>query len=189
MNCQRPVDDALLADYWLAALDQAEEGAVEEHVFSCDECATRLTQVSALAEGVRTLARRASLRLVVSDRFLRRAAEEGLRVREYVAEPGGHVQCTVKEEDDILIGRLVADFSGAQQVDLCICDPSGVEQFRITDLPVQPKSNSVALQESIEWAKSAPSSTLVYRLVARAGTSSERVLGEYTFHHTRTITP
>lgn len=187
MSCGRPIDSAVLADYWIAALPSAEEAAVEEHVFSCDECAARLSEVTAMAEGVRSLARRANLRMIVSDSFLERAAEEGLRVREYLAAPGERVECTVAREDDIIIGRLQADFSGVRQVDLCYCDPSGVEQFRITDVPVQAKSNCVAVQEPIEWAKAAPSNLLIYRLIARDEAGGERTLGEYTFNHTRTI--
>lgn len=100
----------------------------------------------ALAEGVRNLAREGSLRMIVSDAFLRCAAEEGLRVREYAPSPGGSVQCTVRAEDDILIGRLAANLSGATRVDLCICDERGVEQFRLPDIPVHSGANSIAYQ-------------------------------------------
>lgn len=100
----------------------------------------------ALAEGVRNLAREGSLRMIVSDAFLRCAAEEGLRVREYAPSPGGSVRCTVRAEDDILIGRLAANLSGAIRVDLCICDERGVEQFRLSDIPVHCGANSIAYQ-------------------------------------------
>src|SRR5512146_556161 len=105
MNCSNPIDAAVLADYWLAALPEADEQVVEEHLLDCDRCGARLREVIALAEGVRKLAREASLRMVVSDAFLKRAAEEGLRIREYAVPPGGAVECTVTAEDDILIGR------------------------------------------------------------------------------------
>ena len=72
--------------------------------------------------------------MVVSDVFLRRAVEEGLRVREYAPPAGGGVQCTVTAEDDILVGRLAANLSGVKRVDLCICNERGVEQFRLPDI-------------------------------------------------------
>ncbi len=78
MSCASPIDAAVLADYWLAALPGDEEEAVEEHLLGCDRCGERLREVIALAEGVRDLARRGSLRMVVSDSYLRRAAEVGL---------------------------------------------------------------------------------------------------------------
>ena len=60
MTCASPIDSAVLADYWLAALPEPEEHAVEEHLFSCDECGSRLRHIVALAEGVRELARQGS---------------------------------------------------------------------------------------------------------------------------------
>lgn len=187
MSCPNPVDAAVLADYWLGALAGREEEAVEEHLLGCDQCGTRLREVIALAEGVRKLARGGSLRIVVSDAFLKCAAEEGVRVREYAPPPGGSVQCTVTAEDDILIGRLAANLSAAIRVDLCICDDQGVEQIRMTDIPFNTAAGSVAFQQPITYAKAAPSETLIARLVAFDDSGRERLLGEYTFNHTRTL--
>src|SRR5262245_4771167 len=120
-NCQNPIDPAVLADYWLAGLTTSEEETVEQHLLACDRCGDRLREVIALAKGVRKLAREGSLDMIVSESFLKRAADEGLRVRQYAPPPGGDVQCTVTDEDDILIGRLAADLSGARRVDLCLC--------------------------------------------------------------------
>jgi hypothetical protein len=114
VNCSNPIDAAVLADYWAAALPSSEEAAVEEHLLDCDQCGARLREVIALAEGVRNLVREGSLRMVVSDAFLQRATEKGLRIREYAPPPGGGVQCTVTAEDDILIGRLAANLSGGK---------------------------------------------------------------------------
>lgn len=186
-TCTNPVDGTLLADYWLAALPEAEEEAIEEHLFTCDECGERLREIIALAHGLRNLARGGSLRMVVSDAFLRRAAEEGLRVRQYAPPRGGSVQCTVTAEDDILIGRLAADLKGAERVDLSICNEGGAEQLRLRDLPVNPEAGSVAYQESITFLKAAPTSTLIIRLVGVDEAGSEQLLGEYTFNHTRSL--
>src|SRR6185295_683370 len=187
MNCSNPIEAAVLADYWLAALAKAEEEAVEEHLLDCDRCGERLREVIALAEGLRNLAREGSLRMIVSDAFLGRAAEEGLRIREYAPPPGGGVQCTVTAEDDILIGRLAADLSGAKRVDLCICDERGVEQQRLPDIPVHSGASSIAFQESITFAKALPTNRMIARLVAVDEAGREGLLGEYTFNHTRSL--
>ena len=187
MNCLNPLDATLLVDYWLAAMAKPEEEAVEEHLFSCDECGARLREVIALAEGIRTLAREGSLQIVVSETFLRRAAEEGLRVRQYAPPAGGSVQCTVTAEDDLLIGRLAANLSGAKRIDLCLCDRRGVEQVRLADIPFHSGAGNVVWQQSMTWAKAAPSETMIVRLVTFDETGVERLLGEYTFHHTRTL--
>ena len=185
MSCKDPVDAAILADYWNAALDGPAEEAIEEHLLECDECGARLREVIALAEGIRRVACEGSLRMIVSDTFVRRAAEEGFHIREYAPAPGGSVQCTVRAEDDFLVSRLAADLSGVERVDLCICDESGVEQQRLRDIPVRAGANDIFLQESITLARAAPSQTLIMRLVTVDATGRERPLGEYTFHHTR----
>lgn len=187
MICANPFDAAVLAEYWLGVLASAEEHTVEAHLFDCDRCGTRLREVMALIDGVRKLARQGSLRMVVSDTFLKRAAEEGLRVREYTLRPGGAVQCTVTAEDNMLIARMTATLSGAKRVDLCFCDERGVEQHRLSDIPVHSGASSIAYQESITFAKAAPTSTMIARLVALDDAGGERLLGEYTFNHTRSL--
>lgn len=187
MSCLKPLDAALLADYWLAVLPKSEEEAVEEHLFVCDECGARLQEAIALAEAIRNLARQGSLLMVVSDTFLRRIAEEGLHVREYAPPVGGSIACTVTSEDDFLIGRLNADLSGAKQVDLSLCDERGMERLRLADIPFDSEASSVAFQQSITYAKAAPSETMIARLVTFDAAGGERMLGEYTFRHTRTL--
>jgi hypothetical protein len=186
-NCANPLDAAILADYWLAALPEAEAEGIEEHLFTCDECGERLREIIALAHGLRNLTREGSLQIVVSDKFLRRAAEEGLRVRQYAPPRGGSVQCTVTAEDNILIGRLAADLKGAERVDLSICDERGVEQSRMRDIPVNPSEGSVIVQESITFAKAAPTSKMILRLLNVDEAGHEQLLGEYTFNHTRSL--
>jgi hypothetical protein len=187
MNCLSPIDAAVLADYWLAALTKSEEETAEQHLFGCDECGARLRDVIALAQGVRKLAREGSLRMVVSDAFLKRAAAEGLRVREYAPPAGGGVQCTVTAEDDFLVARLAANLTGARRVDLCLCDERGVEQLRLADIPVASGAGGVLYQESMTWAKAMPTSKMIARLVTFDEAGMERLLGEYTFNHTRTL--
>ena len=187
MTCKDPVDAAILADYWIGALHGRDEEAIEEHLLECDACGARLRDVMALAEGVRRVALEGSLRMVVSDEFVRRAAEDGFRVREYAPAPGGSVQCTVTAGDDFLISRLAANLSGAERIDLSICDERGVERQRLRDIPFGPGASTVAFHESITRAKASPSETLIMRLVALDVAGRERSLGEYTFHHTRSL--
>jgi len=187
MTCSNPIDAAVLADYWLAALAKSEEEAVEEHLFTCDECAQRLRETIALAEGVGKLARQGSLIMVVSDTYVKRAREQGLHVREYAPPRSGSVECTVMAEDDFLIGRLAADLSCAKRVDLCFCDRLGVERLRLPDIPFHAEAGGVAFQQSITYAKAAPSETMIARLVTFDEAGAECLLGEYTFNHTRTL--
>ena len=185
--CSSPIEAAVLMDYWLALLPAAAEGAVEEHLLTCDECGDRLREMIALAEGLRTLARSGSLQVIISDRFVSRAAQTGLRVREYAPRPGESIQCTVAADDDLLVARLALDVATSSRVDLSWCDPRGVEHQRLVDIPVSAAAGDVIYQQSITWAKASPTTTMIARLLALDDAGHEQLLGEYTFHHTRTI--
>lgn len=187
MKLSHPIDAAVLADYWLGVLAGPDEDSVEEHLFECDQCGARLREVMALADGIRRLAREGDLRMVVSDAFIQRAAEDGLRVREYALPSGGSVHCTVSEDDDLMIGRLAANLSGARRVDLCWCDERGIERLRLPDIPFRADAAGVVLQEPITSMKAAPTATQIARLLAVDDAGAERLLGEFTFHHTRTL--
>lgn len=125
--------------------------------------------------------------MVISDQFVKRFAETGHRMRDYAPPPGGSVQCTVAADDHLLVARLAVDLSSAARVDLCWCNAEGVEQLRMTDIPVRGNAGSVICQQSITVAKASPSSVLIARLMAVDMEGAERLLGEYAFHHTRPI--
>jgi len=187
MPCPSPIDALTLADYWAGVLPSAEEEGVEDHLLSCDSCGDRLRHIIALAEAIKSLAREGSLRMVVSESMLKRAAETGLRVRRYVLPPGGAVQCTVTENDDLLIGQLTADLTGAKRIDLCICDAQGNEHLRLADIPANTAGNTVIYQESISFAKAGPDMTMKARLVSVDDHGADHPITEFTFNHTRTI--
>jgi len=187
MSCANPIDIAVLTEYWLGEQQSAEEESIEEHLFSCSDCGDRLQEVIALAEGIRNVARHGNLLRVVDDKFLNQAAGEGLRIREYAPPRGGSVQCTVSADDDLLIGRLNADLSAANRLDLSLCSADGTERMRLDDIPFRPNSGSVAFQQPIEYAKAAPSDVMIARLVDLDDSGRPQIIGEYTFIHTRTI--
>ena len=187
MTCTQRLDTTALVDYWLGVLTPGEEEPIEEHIFSCDECSLRLAEIHALAEATRVLAQEGALLMVVSESFLKRMADQGRRIRRYTPPSGGNVQCTVAAEDDLLIGSLAADLSTAKRIDLSLCDLKGKEQFRLVDIPFDPHAKTVLWQQSITFAKAAPTSTMVARLFNVETSGSETLLGEYTFNHTRTL--
>jgi hypothetical protein len=187
MNCAEPIDAAVLADYWLGALGGQEEEAVELHLLECDACGERLREGIALADGIRKVAREGSLVMVVSDAFLKHATEQGMKVREYAPPRGGSIDCTVALDDDLLIGALTTDLSGAKRVDLAFCDAGGVEHHRLADIPFRPEAETVRFQQSITYAKAAPSETMMARVIGFNEAGAEQVLGEFTFNHARTI--
>lgn len=182
-HCPTPLAPAVLEDYWLADLSPSEAAAVEQHLLACDECSRRLRDVIGLAEGVRAVARGGTLRVVVTDAFLNRLAQEGLHVREYRVTPGGSVACTVTAEDDLVVGRFVAPLGGVGRVDLAQYDAEGREVQRFRDLPFDPTAGEVLFTARTDVLRTLPATVQRYRLIAvEAG--GEHVLAEYTFAHT-----
>jgi hypothetical protein len=181
------VDTAVLMDYWLAALSPEDEEVVDLHLLSCDACGGRLRDVIDLAERLHVLVRSGSLQVIVDEAVLTRARANGLRVREYAPPRGQGIDCTVTLEDDLLIARLAANLSTASRVDVSWCDLEGVERQRMVDIPVRAGVADVICQQSITWGKASPTISMVARLLAVGEDGGESVLGEYTFHHTRTI--
>lgn len=180
MICANPIDEGVLADYWLAALPPVEEESVEEHLMLCTSCGNRLREIMAIADGIRRMARTGSVLVVVSEAFLERAAREGLRVRQYAPPRGGSVNCTVTADDDLLVAKLAADLSKAARVDLLYTHPGGT--IRFPDIPVNSASGEVILSVAMAQMRAAPAHVAVVKLVA-VEESGERVLGEYTFNH------
>src|SRR4051794_28380042 len=179
MSCLNPIAAGILADYWIRALSTIEEEAIEEHLFTCDECGGRLREIISMADAIRSLANHGSLLMVVSEAFLQRIAEQGSHVREYAPPNGGSIACTVAAEDDFLIGRLTANLREAARVDLSFCDEQGTEKLRLADIPFNSEASGIAFQQSITYAKAAPSETMIARLIAFDRTGGESLLGEF----------
>jgi len=185
-RCPTPLALSVLEDYWLADLSSSEEDAVEQHLLACDECSGRLRHVIGLADGIRAVTRGGTLRVVVTDAFLNRLTQEGLRVREYRVTPGGRVACTVAADDDLVVGRFVAPLGGVARVDLAQYDAEEREVQRFRDLPFDPAAGEVLFTARTDVLRTLQATVQRYRLIA-VETSGERVLAEYTFAHTPSV--
>jgi hypothetical protein len=172
-----------LADYWFGDLPDGVASAVEEHLFDCAECRARVEELVRLRAGVRELVRTGRVPVVVGPAFLGTASREGLRIREYAVGPGETVACTVTADDDLVVSRLRADLRGVPRVDL-IAEPEQGGVQRAEDVPFDAATGEVILAQSTPMLRALPTSTFRIRLVA-PDAAGERLLGEYTFAHTR----
>jgi hypothetical protein len=179
--CARPIAPAALVEYWLGDDAATPVDAVEEHLMECDSCGGRLRGLWALGEGVRRLAREGVVAMIVTPSFLSHAAREGLRTREYRVPPGGRVDCTVTAQDDLLVGRLLADFSGVSRLDL-VTSREGLPEHRIPDVPISPDATELIVAQSMPLMRTLGRSRFVMRLLSRER-EGERLVGEYTFDH------
>ena len=180
-RCANPVSDETLLDYWLR--EPVPQPDVEEHLLGCDDCTRALERLVALADAIRDVARAGEVRAIVPPAYLERVAREGLRLREYRLAPGESVECSVASDDDVLIARLVADVGNAARVDLVWIDVQGAEQERLPDVPVHAAMHDVVWVQRIGDIRALPETRFRARLVA-IDERGERILAEYTFHHT-----
>jgi hypothetical protein len=183
-GCETPLELPALVDYWFGELAAAEADRVEEHVFECDGCARRLRELVALGDGVRRLAHEGAVSVVVTPSFVDALSRAGLRTREYVVPPGGRVDCTVTAKDDMLISRMRADFTGVSRLDVVV-EVEGRPKALIEDVPISPEAGELIVAQSMPAIRALGRTVLHFRLLSREG-SGERVLGDYTFHHTPT---
>lgn len=186
-GCRAPLAPPTLVDYWLGDLPAVEAERVEEHLFACDACGGQLRAIVALADAVRRLAHQGAISMVVTPSFLEAASLAGLRTREYVVPPGGRVACTVTAEDDLLVSRMRADFTGVSRLDL-LARVEGQPDRRVEDVPVSPDADELLVAQAMPAARALGHTVLHFRLIARDG-ADERVLGDYTFEHTPTPWP
>ena len=125
-----------LADYWPSDATPAEIERIEAHVFECEGCARLLAEAERLRASIEALAQSGSIQAFVTDAMLNRLARDGVRVRSYALGPGETIRCAIWSDDEVLVTRLRADFTGVTSVDAEMRLETGEEWSQTTDVPV-----------------------------------------------------
>ena len=185
-RCATPIEFADIADYWSGELSSPAADRIEEHVFTCAECARRLSEVEALTRGVADLVRAGRFHSAVTDAVLNQLARDGVRIREYTLGPGDVVPCAIWADDDLIVTRIRADFTGVDAVTVVKRLASGREAGRLEDLPVRPGQIEILDATSAALLKRLPATTLRVTLTGRTA-GGERVLAEYVLEHAGTL--
>ena len=185
-GCRDPIAFETLLAYWLGEAPRDAEASVEEHLFGCARCSARLGSLVAFAHGIRAAVRSGRVQAVITPALLAHMRRDGLRIREYRLAPGERVACTIRADDDAVVGRMQAPLAGVTRVDaletLDLHD-GRASQWRVEDVPFDPAAGEVISLPSAALLKERPAHTLRVRLVAVDATG-ERTLGDYTFEHT-----
>ena len=185
-RCAKPIDFEVLVAYWQGELPATEDAPIEEHFCGCAYCARRLEELAALAFGIRAAVRDGAVRAVITQPFLEHMKRHGMRIREYRLAPGERVACTIRADDDAVVGRMQVPLAGVKRVDALQSLDLGdgrVQQWRVEDVPFAPNADEVLALPSAAALKKLPAHTFRVRLVA-VDEAGERPLGEYTFAHT-----
>jgi hypothetical protein len=171
-----------LLEYWLGELGHAEEAALEEHVFGCDQCHARLHQLVDLGRDIRHSVRAGQIGIILTSPFVARLRQSGLRVREYRLQPGGSVNCTITPEDDLVVAHLQAPLDQVHRLDLMGHDETADTSWRIEDIAFNPDSADVAVATDPTALRQLSYATIRMELLSIEG-SRERLLASYTFNH------
>ncbi len=185
-RCAEPIEVEPLVAYWLGELPAAADAPIEEHVFGCAYCARRLEEIAALASGMRAVVRGGAVQAVITPPFLEQMRRQGMRIREYRLAPGERVACTIRANDDAVVGRMQVALAGVKRVDALQSIDLGdghVQQWRLEDVPFDPDADEMLSLPAAIALKKLPAHTFRVQLVA-VDESGERSLGEYTFAHT-----
>jgi hypothetical protein len=177
--CPTPTQELL--EYWLGELDEAPERRMDEHLFACAECTERLGAIVDLGVAIRRVFVHGNLNIVLPEPFIRRVKDAGVRVREYRLEPGGRVDCTVTQDDDLVVAHLHAPLRDVRRLDLLI-DDTTAGKLRANDVAFDPSADSLVAVTSTVFLRTLRHSTQRVQLVAVDGVH-ERVIANYTFDH------
>jgi len=181
--CARAIAIETLLEYWIGELDPEQEARLDEHLLGCGPCSADLQALVDLGGEVRAAVRGGEVRVILNDAFVQRLATHGMRLREYRVPHNGSVHCTVAPEDDLLITRLVAPLAGIDRLDIETLGGDDSTSERVRDVPFDAAAGEVVFTPHTERVRTLPAMTVRFRLLAVAP-SGERVVGEYTLHHT-----
>jgi hypothetical protein len=180
-KCHAPVSDDDLLDYCAHAI-AGNAGRIEEHLFSCDDCAARLEAMASLGVGLAVLVRRGRVSGIVSRSLLNRIQRDGVQVRLYALSPGERVPCAAFPGDDLLVVSMRADFAALETVTLSVTGPEDTVIGHVPDVPVSRTDGEILWATPGESVRRMPSARVRLTLTSHAPHSA--VLAEYELDHT-----
>jgi anti-sigma factor RsiW len=178
-GCER-IGLADLTDYADGELPEAETAAIEEHLFSCTECAARVAEFDALVRAIQPAVRSAEIGGFVTNAVLNRLSRDGARVRTFTLSPGAIVPCAVWDDDELMAMRMRGDFRGASEFTMTQ-RISGTEVIRATG-QVASSHGEIIYVVPAAWVRQLPVVEVEVLLTAHEG-GAERPIGSYTLMH------
>lgn len=177
-----------LADYWTPDVSAgATTERIEAHIFACADCARRLEATRTLIGAVSDAVRSGEFQAIITDTVLNRLARDGARVRTFTLEPGAVVPCAVWADDDVIVVRLRADFTGLEAVSL-VTQLAGQEIDRVLEVPVRAAAGELLEAFSAAQLRQVPRAEIRLRVFgSRGGTGGDELIAEYVLDHAGAI--
>jgi len=180
--CNTPVSDDDLLEYWILAIDGSDAERMEDHLFSCADCAARLDAMASVGTGLRTLVKRGRVSGIISRSLLNRMQRDGVRVRQYSLEPGERVPCAAFPDDDLLVISMHAEFAGVETVTLSVTGPDDELIGRIAGVAVSSEDLEILWATPGDIIRQLPSTRVRLRVTSDA--PGDKTIAEYELDHT-----
>lgn len=172
-----PVSAELLEAYFARDLAQADEAALEEHVFACDACARALDAAGALAEALSSW-----IPPVISRARLERLRDSGQELRVTPVDPGARVEVEFSPQLALLVHALRAKLSPGARIGVGIGTPEAGTLHELFDVPCDRERGEVLIACQRHYLETYPPTTL-FSVFSQPENGEREVLGEYVVHH------
>jgi len=172
---------ATLTDYATGELPGTDAAAIEEHLFSCADCAARVAEFDGLVRAIPPAVGSAEVGGFVTDAVLNRLARDGVRMRSFTLSPGAIVPCAVWDDDELMALRLRADFGSASEVTMRQ-RVEGSEVIRATGHLAGASPAELIYALPAAWVRQLPAAEVEVLLSAH-NSGEERPVGSYTLVH------
>jgi anti-sigma factor RsiW len=166
-----------LIQYWLGELADADEQALEEHLFDCDACAGISGEVADLVDALRE-----RVPATLTEAAIARLEQRGVRMRHTRIRPGERVSVPFGPDVDLLVHRLQIDLAAIERIDVEAASAGdGTILVAVPDVMFEPGRGEVNVVCFRHYAEALPPDAAL-RLVAVEPTG-RRVVGEYGVMH------
>jgi hypothetical protein len=145
-----------LADYFGGFLEKGETEELEEHLFSCEDCALQCAQLAGLATAVR-----GAVPPIISERRFAELEREGRIAAVNPMSPGQVAEVRFPTGDKLLVHRLgSSDLRMARRVDVGLFDREGRALSRFDDVPFDSAQGEVLVACQSHFADLFPHDTV-----------------------------
>lgn len=166
-----------LVDYFAGDLDEASEGELEAHLFSCAACTSAAEAVHALGCDIAR-----QIPPVITAAHLSRLRDAGSSIRETPVAPGADVHVYFTPDLDLMIHTLHADFRGVHRVDMEVFVPGAEPIQTFEAVPFDAAAGAVHVACQRHYKDMGYPDDMRFRLLTLEG-GMRRVLGEYNIRH------
>jgi len=165
--CSAPIPLEELLAYRRGELDAEAEERLEEHYFSCTECASRLAWVEALEGAAVEALARGEFSVSATDAVIERLRAAGSAIRVYDLAEGQSVNCTIAPHEDMVVTKLRVSPRPGRAVSLLTqvrVLETGAEMERVERVLADPVTGQVVVLLPGAAVRQSPRATYTMRL-------------------------